>query len=80
MSNLTLEIERELPSLEPEADRHFETAALAMLRMAKRKRPSDGTSTAGQAEKRYTLPAWDLGLKPGLDLTNLAHFNDYDLD
>jgi len=59
MSILTLEIERELPSLEPE----------------ERKRPSDGRCTPEQEEKRYTLPTRDLQVRPGLDLTKLAHFD-----
>jgi hypothetical protein len=80
MSILTLQIERELPSLEPEAARHFETAVLAMLRMAKRKTPGDGTSIAKQEENRYTLPTRDLQVRPGLDLTKLAYFDEDGLD
>jgi len=65
MGILTRKIERELPAPEPEAARHFETAVLAMLRMAKRKTPSDGTSIGKQEENRYTLPTRDLQVHQG---------------
>ena len=79
MSTLTLEIEKELPTLEAEAARQFERAVIAMLRMARRKEPDkhiEGPAKDDSRRARYTLPAWNLGVTPGQDLTKLAHFED----
>jgi hypothetical protein len=64
MSTLTLAIERELPTLEPDAARSFEQAVEAMLRMARRKK--DSTTSNGVKTKPYLTQPQPLGLKVGM--------------
>ncbi len=77
MSSLSLEIDKHLPTLEPEAALHFERAVREMLLLAQRK-GTGGSIVGNGARGSYRLPSRKLGARPGLDLTRLAH-EDEDL-
>jgi hypothetical protein len=77
MSTLTLNIEKEFESIEPEDALHIQRALLEMLQLARRKK-SSAKLPVSKSEK-YTLPGWNLGVRPGLDLTKLAHVDEDDL-
>jgi hypothetical protein len=76
MSTLNLELETELEALDPEDAQHIQRALLEMLKLARRKKPA---AVAPTSLVNYTLPSWNLGVRPGLDLTKLAHVDEDDL-
>ena len=69
MSLLTLEIERELESLDPEDAQNIERALREMIEMARRKR---AVANPPAENKRYEITARPLGLKPGLSYDNIG--------
>lgn len=76
MNAIALNLEKEFEALEPEDAQSIQRALLEMLAKARRKQP---TGLAAPKSKPYTLPSWNLGVRPGLDLTKLAHFDEDDL-
>ncbi|WP_395753575.1 hypothetical protein [Prosthecobacter sp.] len=76
MSAIGVNLEKEFEALEPEDAQSIQRALLEMLKMARRKQ-----SAAPVIRKTapYTLPSWNLGVRPGLDLTKLAHVDEDDL-
>ena len=69
MSLLSLEMERELESLDPEDAKNIERALREMIEMARRKRAVANPPTANQ---RYEITARPLGLKPGLSYDKIG--------
>ena len=55
MNHLAMEIEKTLPSLDPESARHFELAVRAMLSMARRKSPMEESEFDRLANEEQTL-------------------------
>lgn len=72
MSTLVLDIEKQLPMLEPAAALHFERAVREMLLLAQRKE-SAHTVAGNGSRGSYRLPSRKLGARSGLDLTKLGH-------
>jgi hypothetical protein len=75
MSTVTLNFEKEIEALEPEDAQSIQRALLEMLKLARKK--SDGSVMPKR--EPYTLPSWNLGVRPGFDLTKLAHADEDDL-
>jgi hypothetical protein len=76
ISTLTLNIEKEFESIDPEDALHIQRALLEMLQLARRKKAV--AKLAASKPEKYTLPSWNLGVRPGLDLTKLAHVDEDD--
>jgi hypothetical protein len=78
MNTLTLELERELQTMAPEAAAHFERAVREMLLMLRTREPEKSPPPG----PRYEIQARDLGLRPGLSYDNsgelLAHVEGED--
>ena len=72
MSTITLNFEKEIEALEPEDAQSIQRALLEMLKLARKK--SDGSVMPKR--EPYALPSWNLGVREGLDLTKLAHFDE----
>lgn len=70
MSSIALNLEKEFEALDPEDAQSIQRALMEMLKLARKK------SDRAVMPKRepYTLPSWNLGVRPGLDVTKLAHF------
>ncbi len=71
MSTLVMEIEKQLPALEPEAVLHFERAVREMLMLAQRGKPAAANAKVG------SLPAYSMGdFQQGIDPHKLGQLPD----
>ena len=76
MNALGVNLEKEFEALDPEDALSIQRALVEMLALARRKQPA---RQAVPKSVPYTLPSWNLGVRPELDLTKLAHFDEDDV-
>lgn len=77
MNTFFLNFEKEMAALQPEDAESIQRVLIELLAMARRKQTFE--SSAPNTES-YILPTRDLSVRPGPDLTKLAHFDEDGLD
>jgi hypothetical protein len=77
MSAIAESIDQRLHSLSAPQARKFERLLLQLLDLFN---TNESSFEKPKATKPYTLPTRDLQVRPGIDLTKLAHFDEDGLD